>query len=86
MPGTTPHTFTPAQKKRIVAFADKHTVKDAAAKYRVTESTIYAWRKNGNGHAAPPLPTTSAKAAKPRALRPTLFACPHCGAPVTVPQ
>lgn len=86
MADTKSHAFTPARRKRIVAFADQHTVKDAAVKYSVTESTIYAWRKNGNGHAVTVLPTIPTKAVKPRALRPTLFACPHCGAPVTVPE
>ncbi len=55
---------------------------------------IYGWRAKfkaaaaaANGQ-APPLPTVKAapaRAAKPRALTPVTFACPHCGGLVTLP-
>lgn len=50
-------TWTPAQKAKILAYAKKHSVAEAAEENDVTESSIYTWK-------------SKAKAAAPKASRP----------------
>ncbi len=37
--------YAPAQRKEILAYADKHGVNEAAAKFEATETSIYEWRR-----------------------------------------
>ena len=37
--------YSPAQRKEILEYAQKHSVKEAAAKFGPTETSIYDWRR-----------------------------------------
>lgn len=68
-------TYTDAQKARVLAYADKHSVAAASEKYSVTQNTVYNW-KNKAGETAQASKPEKAKPArktrkgrKPRAAR-----------------
>jgi transposase-like protein len=58
--------FTPAQKQKYVAEAERTSVPATAAKHKLSDALLYKWKKQLASAAAPP-----ASAPKPRKRRKT---------------